>query len=56
MGMVKGNSAHMFSKKFWFTSLISPESYAYLNHFIPVDLLTTFYFSSNTTSTTIGSC
>jgi len=24
--MVKVNSAHAFSKKFWFTSLISPES------------------------------
>jgi hypothetical protein len=44
MGMFKGNSAHTFFKKLWFTSLLSPESYAYFNYFIPVDPSTTFYF------------
>jgi hypothetical protein len=56
MKMFKGNSAYKFSQKFWFTALISPESYTYLKYFIPVNLLTTFYFSSNPTPTAIGSC
>lgn len=44
MRMFKGNSAHTFSNKLWFISLLSPDSYAYLNYFIPVDLSTNFIF------------
>jgi hypothetical protein len=45
MGMFKGNSVHKFSKKkFWCTSLLSPESYAYHNYFNPADLITVLFF------------
>jgi len=53
--MFKGTSVHMFSMKFWFTSLLSPKSYAYHN-FNPVDLITTFYFSSNTSPNAVCWC